>query len=414
MYQLIYWILISGFFLSILRWPHLSLAGLLCMFGLEQWGQIYTPLLRNYSYLSNLLIVIPITLSGLLLIIKKETWKYYFNRNLYLSLGLYIFAAISTLWAREDVDTLTLWLDVLPYIFVCLADLPGTFSKLKDYGRAINLTQIVGILLLLLLAFIPQWTNRAIYIAGSSQSIGLPLALGELSGYILIISGIKLSKEKKSWVFFILATICALTINIKSGSRGPFVFSIIIVLLFLPVIWKSNLFVKVIGGLAIGLFFSYFAMSIFEQSGVYTERWEYEHIKEDASGRLDMAILLLKAMIASPSSFLIGLGNSSSFSSEIIGIYPHIVPLEVLGEEGIIGFLIWLFIFIKLPKYFFDYVKNKDYYNADNRTYPILIGMCLFSFALSLKQGSLLSNYMPFMFAIMILAYKKLLDRNKG
>ena len=58
---------------------------------------------------------------------------------------------------------------------------------------------------------------------------------------------------------------------------------------------------------------------------------------DDYSGRLEKSANLLHVWINEPGAILVGLGNSASTWSGLNGSYPHMVPVEILGEEGLIG-----------------------------------------------------------------------------
>ena len=55
-----------------------------------------------------------------------------------------------------------------------------------------------------------------------------------------------------------------------------------------------------------------------------------------------MCQALLSHWAESPGTMLVGLGNSAALDPDVVGYYPHDVPIETLGEEGVLGLAIYL------------------------------------------------------------------------
>ncbi len=112
-----------------------------------------------------------------------------------------------------------------------------------------------------------------------------------------------------------------------------------------------------------------------------------------------MAQALLGAAFSKPGSILFGIGNSSSF--QILGIYPHITALEVIAEEGMVGAILYLSILgvalrsiIRLSRSVAD--------QAARNTLAVLAALFCFELILTWKQGSLLSSFYVFGYAIIL------------
>src|SRR4029077_14036120 len=134
----------------------------------------------------------------------------------------------------------------------------------------------------------------------------------------------------------------------------------------------------------------------------YGSRWSEQSAQEDISGRLNNAMFLVRLAYESPETVLIGLGNSASYDPRILGIYPHFVPLEVLAEEGLIGFGLYaMIIYFSLRAAFrsFRVVANVP---RERLLLGGFVGLYMFTLLLSLKQGSLLGNLEFFMLSIIL------------
>ena len=69
-----------------------------------------------------------------------------------------------------------------------------------------------------LFAYVPKWGNRALMINGV-ESLGLPLALSMLSGFILIAAVLTVKKNIVSIAIVFIVSISTLFVMIKTGSR---------------------------------------------------------------------------------------------------------------------------------------------------------------------------------------------------
>jgi hypothetical protein len=111
-------------------------------------------------------------------------------------------------------------------------------------------------------------------------------------------------------------------------------------------------------------------------------------------------------------TFLIGLGNSASFSTDIVGFYPHLVPAEVLAEEGVIGALMLTSLFFLALQIGLKGIRLTVGSPEQRGVVSALFGMFLFAFLLSLKQGSLVnSSAQIFLFLILLDRAVRMLTR---
>jgi hypothetical protein len=197
---------------------------------------------------------------------------------------------------------------------------------------------------------------------------------------------------------------------VKSGSRGQTVSIIFCGLCFLP---YSRRFKDI--NSFIGLAFSvmvFAAITLWLLAKLTTDentpgvgdRWTWNgFVGSYQEGRLNTGLTLLRAWANSgPLAWFVGLGSSGSFDPKILGFYPHIVFLEVLGELGIVGFImLWL-----LPIFTFQNLREVWVYVKDDPEDRGLIaslgGLILFEIMMSFKQGSLLSSHVCFAFVIML------------
>jgi O-antigen ligase len=95
---------------------------------------------------------------------------------------------------------------------------------------------------------------------------------------------------------------------------------------------------------------------------------------------------------------IFGLGNSSAFP--ILGIYPHIAGLEVLAEEGFVGALMYLAIIYFAARSVLRIAGRPDLSDFRRNALGVLTGLFVFELVLTQKQGSLLSSFYVWAYAI--------------
>ena len=159
----------------------------------------------------------------------------------------------------------------------------------------------------------------------------------------------------------------------------------------------------------------YLAIQELSSQQVYGERgrWDEQAAQQDVSGRLKNASFLVRLAYSSSETILFGLGNSASYDQRILGIYPHFIPLEIMAEEGLIGFSLYLMIYYCAVRSMLRSFRIVAHDPKERLLIGTLAGLYLFTSILSLKQGSLLLNLEPFMLGIILGRYEHALLRNR-
>jgi hypothetical protein len=282
---------------------------------------------------------------------------------------------------------------------------PALLNEIKDLEDVQRTFIWAGGAIAVFLAFVPEWGARAIKMSGSGEEIALPLALAELSGYLLITATIYVKRNILSIAWLALVVISSLTVAVNTGSRGQLIFSILSFALVAPVVWKhftpKKALQLALTGVALVLISSY----ILSTSDTYKSRWETAEMFEDLDQRFEMAGILLSEWITSPFAIIFGLGNSASFLPSLNGVYPHIVVMEVLGEEGLVGFTILMLFLLTMLRQAWLFSRLKFLSVDVRKSYAICFGCFLYTLLLSFKQGSLLTTPIMFFFAILCEKY---------
>ena len=410
----VYVAIAGGLFIALWKYPAVALAGVLCMFGLEQWGYATTPFFAQHQTATNII------LGGLLalaLVIQffKHGVKLFsgYPQVGWLTIILFLYAFLSAQWAPRADLSLKLWASAWPYVVTLVVLSPLVITEPKDIVSVYKALLLIGGLLTPLLLFLVKWEGRQIILG---QEVGNPLAVAVMAGMVALVAILADPwKGNKLWlpIKWILVAFC-LALIVRSGSRGQ-LFSVLLVALlcwpFSRSLWNAKQFgILLLLVVFIGLTTNY-ALSEFwaHQETYYAggNRWSEKAMEGAMSGRLTDAIMLVQLCYQSAETIIFGLGNSAAWDPRILGIYPHFVPLEILAEEGLIGFCLFGLILLVTARTALQSHSRLNLLPAYRPEFAALLGLFLFSLLLSLKQGSLLGNLEPFMFAILLGKYGK-------
>ncbi|MDR4485390.1 MAG: hypothetical protein R3B95_19695 [Nitrospirales bacterium] len=415
----VYAAIAGGLFISLRKHPGVALAGVLCMFGLEQWGQATTIFFAQHQTATNYLIG-GILLLGLLVQAAKKGFSLFegYPAVGWVILALFFYAFTSAQWSTRMDLSMDMWASHWPYVvtFVILSPLIITQSgDLRDANIALL---VMGGALTILLLFLVNWEFRVIVL---ESGMGNPLAVSAMAGMVVLIAILADPwPDSKLWfpIKWGLIGLC-LALVVRSGSRGQLLGTILISITCWPISRRlNNVKQFVILGVVVGFLgiATNWALQEFwtqQDYGGRPSRWSEQSVTADFSSRLKNAVHLVDLAYASPGTFLFGLGNSTSYDPRVLGIYPHFVPLEVLAEEGLIGFGLYLTILfcsirscIRCFRILADMPRERLLLGG-------LAGLYMFTLLLSLKQGSLLGNLEFFMVAIILGRYECLLSRSQ-
>lgn len=396
-----------------LRRPHLALVGVLTMFGLEQLGQIYIPFLRTHGAFTNIYVLLLLGIAVALTFRSGGLSVGFTYNNIKIrafSIALYLYAFLSLAWAPDGSQVG--WEKAWPYLIANMALAPVVISRIEHLHEIQKAFIWLGGLLVLFLAIVPEWGARSPLIAGTTEDLGIPLSMAQMSGYLLITALVHLKKNHLSIVWLSVVVLGSLIVAIKTGSRGQLIFALVSFVLVIPLMWKRFSLAKALQLAIMVALIVLIIVYIFDQLGARTGRWQTNTMIGDLVMRFDHASILLAEWINTPYAIVFGLGNSASSSADLIGGYPHIVLLEVLGEEGIIGFILFVVVILLSVRRAYSFRVLTALSTDLKKTYAASFGCFLFTLLLSFKQGSLLNSSVIFLFAVMSEKYFYLVKRS--
>lgn len=408
---LIYALLVLSAVIATLVRPAAALAPILCTFGIEQWAQANSAFFTTHVALTNvttgLILVLALTLS---FVRGRPFWSGYPAVG-WVTFALLGLAVLSIFWSVYRAGSIDQWKSHFPYIFTIVILTPLLIHEPRDLQTGFMATLVFGfvILLLLLVSTERGAIGRGIALQTTSSSIakqaGNPLEVASLAGYTAILAvlmnfrGAARFWQAARWLIFGIAV----WLSFRSGSRGQLIATFLVVVAFVPVSRKIRSLKGFFGSILALAVAGAFAMWVINQAGA-SQRWQWDAMVENYEDtRLEYITELLSHWAsASPVNWLLGLGSSASYAPHILGHYPHIVPVEILAEEGLLGLAIWLLIVALSARSIrraFRIVSD----DPEARGLVAALGaMFCFSLLLTFKQGSLLGSTHFLAFAIML------------
>ena len=242
------------------------------------------------------------------------------------------------------------------------------------------------------------------------------MSIASLAGYVVLIAmlmnfrGVGRVWQILRWGLVVIGVV----MSIRSGSRGQLFAMTGSTILFLPMSRRISSTKGFVATLAGAVSVGALIMWLYGQYAIW-ERWEWESMVEAyQSSRAEMVGALLAAWLdSSPVYWLIGLGSSAAYDPGIVGGYPHVVLIEVLCEEGLVGFVLFCGIVVLSMRSILRVYGASAPYPDARGVLAALGALFLFVFVLSFKQGSMLGSPYLFAFAVMLGKFEQLVNRQK-
>jgi hypothetical protein len=416
MYLYVYVAIVLCLALAVIRHPSSALAALLCIFALKQWAQSVDVFFTANATLTNYVVAGLALLGFFTMVCKRLPIFRDYPTVGWLVISLFLYSYLSVIWVSDADVVFKVWVGELPYVIMLILVSPLLLSSTESVPRFFHALLPLGTLLILLLLFTSTWAARGVALKGVNvfKSQGNPLALAEMAGYVMAaVVLLNFRGTLRSWQLLRWLVVAAcLALAAKSGSRGQFFVMMIGTGLFIPMSRKITNpvnFIMLFVGITLLAFLGDWAFHEFSTVG--DSRWHSNKMEKDVLGRFDAAGKLLGAWSQSPFSILFGLGNSASFDRSIIGFYCHVVPLEILGEEGLVGFCLFLSVVLLT---LVNLARGLAAVKLDAEMRGCLAAMgaiFLFELVLCCKQGSMMGSPVLFTFMILIGKFEVLLRK---
>jgi len=412
----IYVALLLSLLLGTLYRPVIGLAILACIQVLDFWGQLSSPWLAENGKFTNLFMVGLIGM-GLLRAQQIASEKPYgIPWVQVLVICLWIEAGISLYWSPAFTQGVGEWAKYLPYMVLHACLVPLLIRRPIDLQHGLSAVLVLGAILAILVDVFVRWDQRfVVSFYNPNEKFWNALAFAQMAGYVTIAAILLNHPKKWFWGLIKLSAIAScIILVVKSETRGQFILMAALPIVFLPMSRPLGSLKTYVSGVLLVACLASASIFAYESFTYQDERWSSGKFQSDGELRLMMADKLLhhwmNAADGDPAVFLLGLGNSASFSKRINGFYPHMVVPEILGEEGLMGlglFCLAVWMSIRATKSAYRLAKEDSVQRGILAT---LAASFTFAFILSFKQGSMASSSAElFSFAILIERQARLL-----
>ena len=395
--------------------PVWSVALLLLMFPLEQVMQSVSPFLRT-TVLGNQLVnyllgLVAIVAAGHITLRKPITWLGYPNPTLFVITVLLAWSIVTVLWSPGRELGVSVILTRWPYFVVMVLVGSYIICDLDDVRGLVNGLVILGTVLCSIILVSPefgsQWGRFGILEGGKLQSN--PLAIGELGGATLLVGA--LMRRSSLGLFALPIRIAAILLGtvvaIKSGSRGQFLFAVVLAIAFFPIaapVRSVTAFLSTAVGMAlVGGVVALLYSTLLE--GLGARRFSVDQLVYGASStfeRFSNVASLGARWISNPIAVVVGLGYYAYSSFGLGSEYSHVVAADALFELGIPGailYLTMLILIIRSSRGLMQLVGDDPVHRS---AAAVLLALLAYQFLLSNKQGELWGLMSFFMLACIV------------
>jgi hypothetical protein len=402
-------------YLILVTWrPPAVLAAMMSFYALEQWAQVNitffaaNPRVMNYAF--GALAVYAFAVSCLrhgppVRGIPMVAW---------MILGLVAMSGLSYLWSINPNATREVVVGFLPYIVINVLVVPLTIRNVEDirFGITTFILVAVPVAIMLLGGDILGLTGRSLAFSqvvvdryGREIEGGNALAVGTFGGNLVICCAFLRWRGVTKWVGMLrwLLVAVGLALVARSQSRGQMAAAVLVTgfLIALPTLLGlrvRNLGLAVIGGIVLALALPWAVTFSLAEGRFDIREWGYEF----SQTRIQFCRDLLEYWLdqGSATHWVFGLGSGSAW--HVIEAYPHVIPVELLVELGMVGLAVYLAFMLTLA---FICVKLLLQLRRDLDAQSVLlvvIGCWMFESILTLKQGTFLGSFQWMAFSIIL------------
>lgn len=376
-------------YVVVFHYPGVACGLVLSSYALEQYAQATVPLAGSFSPLCNYLTAgaVVIGVGGHILRKGPRVFRVRAPGLLVLLLLSYCYATV--LWSLFPSTSEALLREQIPYLAVFVGLTPIVIQDLRDLEHAMLTLVVAGTLPLIGLLVFGTWAQRGVRLLSGHESN--PLALAQAAGAVLITASLtKIVPKYFGRMWPLVACVLFVTVVLtflRTASRGQIVAAVGVTALFSSV-RKGYRWVPLFGVAGLAILAASFGFQELEHNA---NRWDTERFGDDLTqGRTTRAALLLDIWSQSASQRIwLGLGNGTAQDPRVLGHYPHMVPAEVLAEEGLLGLLIYI-VAIVVSLTFYAQARRSMSADRDGLIYATL-SLTVYELILTFKQGTLLS-----------------------
>jgi len=419
MFWLIYFFIMVALLVRVLKDPAAVLTLVPNLFGLEQWVQASHGFFLAHSSFTNIVAGCFVLLAVAVHLSKGRlhgTWVRGVTGPLVV---LFVYAFLSTFWAPPAAASGARFIEAFPYLVTLVLLVSLTVQEPRDLGVALRSMMMFGTVLAIALLVFVEWEGRRVLFGVDSRGefiAGNPLAVGTLGG-TLVLLGVLYRSERSRLLGHVLrgaVVLLGLALVVRSGSRGQLMGALAVGGIFWFVAHSSRQLFKPLIGLSMLALLLTLTSVVKDLFWAGDARFAADRVEGDYAGRLDAAVILLERWLESPFSTFFGLGSSASYDPRILGGYPHVVPAEVLGELGLVGFGIYCWVVLAAltaALRAFRAVQGDVLLRAN---VVCFIALWVYALLLTTKQGSMLLSHEFFLYSLLLGRIAWLMAKHSG
>lgn len=308
--------------------------------------------------------------------------------------GLFFaYALLAAAWSSDPAASVGVWLSFSKYLLVFVLGAHLVVRSEEDLRVALREIALVWTPYLALVLFTGEWGARGVISAIPADHEWEGFGAGEV-GYTVLPTlaaacalTLPLLTRCPRWLRTV-GVVVMLAVIVRSGARGQLVAVALGAVAYVPT-WA----LRILGALALRgavMVALAFGIALLLDQGEYPQvlvRWTLARLEVAFQERLDLVAQLWGAYAAGGwSTVLFGLGTAES--GALMGIYPHIIPVEVLCENGVLGLALFAGAFAILVR------DLRRALRAAGRsdTSAAAIGLLVFLAAVGLKSGGVLAS----------------------
>ena len=379
--------------------PASALVVVYCLFVFEQWAQAQHVFFVKYSWLTNVLAGSIVLLAVGIHFFRGSQYKSSWSFGALVIWLLFCYALLSVFWSENTDAGFSIWASKMPYLLLALIFVPWILRGTRDLLPVYQDFLIVGLILTALIYLTTDWTGRVVELGeGPEIAKGNPLEVATVAGLTMLVA----IMHGKHGVFSIwggirvVAVLLGLIVAVRTGSRGQMIAAVVVVVPMLLLKNKMTSPRNIAATLLVGLTVL-IILNVAINHYWSGARFSQDLAIHDMSLRFSMSGDMLAAWFGDHNPFTVFIGLGSTSAEELIGRYPHNVPIEILTEEGVIGFSLYLTMLIWLLVMTMKRLAQKGIAADERDSIYIASSIFLYFWVLTFKQGSMLSSHAFFM-----------------
>jgi hypothetical protein len=289
---------------------------------------------------------------------------------------------------------------------------------------------LVGLLIVPMIAMTTQWGRQGqefLFVLTNAddgnaiQALSNTLQLSYFAAIMILFSVFHLRAKPLNILSFAVAVPSSLYLMVEAQTRGQLLALLICLIVFLPFVsrhvrLKQFLRMAPVPLLLLAVIAPNFGeltiagLQMFGFEDYYARRYDPDVMAQDYGHRTRRAADAIGAWQATWMGMLFGLGTTSSTSPAVAGDYIHIILLEVLIEQGILGALLFGYFLFGVLLSVGRMLNIPEIGASERRAAAFLAATFLLTFIISFKQGSFYTSPAFLMNALLVIIFSQHLE----